>query len=71
VRITDMSCRQLKAVLRFFPSTLTGPSGRWGAFLLEVLRQFRAAGGQPSDRVASRVDLSTRVVLSWMRGGES
>jgi hypothetical protein len=71
VRITDMSGRQLEAALRFFPPTLTGPSGRWGAFLREVLRRFRAAGGEPSDRVASRVERRPVSCLIGWRGGES
>jgi hypothetical protein len=71
VRIIDMTGRQLEAALKSLPPTLTGPAGRWGAFLREVLRQFRAAGGQPNQRVASRVELSSRVVLDWMRGNRS
>jgi hypothetical protein len=71
VRITDMTVRQLGAALKSFPPTLTGPSGRWGTFLREVLRKFRAAGGQPDERVASRVELSSSVVLEWMRGNRS
>jgi hypothetical protein len=71
VRITEMTGRQIEAALRFSPPTLTGPSGRWGAFLREVLQKFRAEGGQPNDRVASRVELSSRVVLEWMRGNRS
>jgi hypothetical protein len=69
VRITDMTGRQLAAALGAFPPTLTGPSGRRGAFLRQALRKFRAAGGQPDERVASRVELSSRVVREWMRGG--
>lgn len=68
VRITEMTGRQLAAALGSFPPTLTGPSGRWGAFLRQVLRKFRAAGGRPDERVASRVELSSRIVLEWMRG---
>jgi hypothetical protein len=71
VRITDMTARQLEAALRFFPPTLRGPAGRRGAFLREVLRQFRAAGGRPNERVASLVDVSPNVVLEWMRGNRS
>ena len=71
VRITDMTGRQLEAALRFFPPTLTGPSDRWGAFLREVLQKVRATGGQPNERVASRVELSPGVVLEWMRGKRS
>jgi hypothetical protein len=67
VRITDMTGRQLEAALKSFPPTLTGPAGRWGAFLREVLQNFRTAGGRPNERVASRVELSSRVVLEWMR----
>jgi hypothetical protein len=67
VHITQMSGRQLEAALKYFPADLTGPSGRWGKFLRDILRKFRAAGGKPTDRVASLVDLSPGAVLRGLR----
>jgi hypothetical protein len=62
VPIMDMTGRQLEAALRHYPI-----GSVWGDFLRIVLRAFRAAGGTPSNRVASRVNLTSHGLLTLVR----
>jgi hypothetical protein len=62
VRIMDMTGRQLEAALKHYRS-----SNIWGHFLRVVLREFRMAGGMPTDRVASRVNLTPDGLLTLAR----
>ena len=63
VRITDMTGRHLVAALKHYPADQP-----WGKFLRNTQRKFLAAGGQPSDRVASKVDLSRRAMIGFIQG---
>jgi hypothetical protein len=62
VRITEMTGRHLEAAVPYY---LTG--GVWGDFLRIVLRTFRMAGGMPTERVASRVNLTPKGLVGLVQ----
>jgi hypothetical protein len=57
-----MTGRQLEAALKHYPT-----GSVWGHFLFVVLRKFRMAGGTPTDRVATRVNLTPQGLLTLAR----
>lgn len=62
IRITEMTGRQLEAALRYYPT-----GSVWGDFLRIVLRNFRMAGGMPTERVASRVNLTPKGLVALVQ----
>ena len=66
VPVTGMTGRQLEAALRHL-----AVDDIWTSFLSRILRKFRAAGGQPGDRIACRLDLTPRGLFALMRDASS
>jgi hypothetical protein len=66
VPISGMTGRQLEAALRHYAL-----DDIWRGFLREMLRKFRAVGGQPGDRVSSQLDLTPRGLFALMRDASS
>jgi hypothetical protein len=66
VPVTGMTGRQLEAALRHL-----AVDDIWTGFLHVMLREFRAVGGRPSDRVAGRLDLTPRRLFAFMRQASS